>query len=130
MKEEDCSPRTDAERGRGRVLARGQRRIAYVSIAAVVGLGLAACGEGDIKEKDAEWPATAATSTWRSTRGSATRRARTSSVTSPRSSSAARSTYKDLKEDVSWQGFGTGEVDVVIEDWGHPDLEKKFFEGG
>jgi glycine betaine/proline transport system substrate-binding protein len=36
-------------------------------------------------------------------------------------------TYKNLKEDVSWQGFGTGEVDVVIEDWGHPDLEKKFF---
>ncbi len=35
--------------------------------------------------------------------------------------------YKELKEDVSWQGFGTGEVDVVIEDWGHPDLEKKFF---
>lgn len=36
--------------------------------------------------------------------------------------------YKELKEDVSWQGFGTGEVDVVIEDWGHPDLESKFFE--
>ncbi len=35
--------------------------------------------------------------------------------------------YKELKEDVSWQGFGTGEVDVVLEDWGHPDLEKKFF---
>jgi glycine betaine/proline transport system substrate-binding protein len=35
--------------------------------------------------------------------------------------------YKDLKEDVSWQGFGTGDVDIVIEDWGHPDLEKKFF---
>jgi glycine betaine/proline transport system substrate-binding protein len=34
--------------------------------------------------------------------------------------------YKDLKEDVSWQGFGTGEVDIVIEDWGHPDLEQKF----
>ncbi len=38
-------------------------------------------------------------------------------------------TYKALKEDVAWQGFGTGEVDVVIEDWGHPDLEKKFFDG-
>jgi glycine betaine/proline transport system substrate-binding protein len=35
--------------------------------------------------------------------------------------------YKDLKEDVSWQGFGTGDVDIVIEDWGHPDLEDKFF---
>jgi glycine betaine/proline transport system substrate-binding protein len=37
--------------------------------------------------------------------------------------------YKDLKEDVSWQGFGTGDVDIVIEDWGHPDLEKKFMAG-
>jgi glycine betaine/proline transport system substrate-binding protein len=36
--------------------------------------------------------------------------------------------YKNLKEDVSWQGFASGEVDVVIEDWGHPDLEEKFFE--
>ncbi len=35
--------------------------------------------------------------------------------------------YKELKEDVSWQGFGTGEVDVVIEDWGHPELEEQFF---
>ena len=71
--------------------------------------------------------ATAATSTWRSTRGSATRPTPTWSARSWRPSSAARSNYKDLKEDVSWQGFGTGEVDVVIEDWGHPDLEKKFF---
>ena len=31
---------------------------------------------------------------------------------------------KDLKEDVSWQGFDTGEVDVILENWGHPDLEK------
>lgn len=35
--------------------------------------------------------------------------------------------YKDLKEDVAWQGFGQETVDVVIEDWGHPDLEKKYF---
>lgn len=31
---------------------------------------------------------------------------------------------KDLKEDVSWQGFDSGEVDVILENWGHPDLEK------
>jgi len=35
-------------------------------------------------------------------------------------------TNKDLKEDVSWQGFETGEVDVIIEDWGHPELQKKY----
>jgi glycine betaine/proline transport system substrate-binding protein len=35
-------------------------------------------------------------------------------------------TKKDLKEEVSWQGFGTGEVDVVLENWGHDDLKKKY----
>ena len=37
--------------------------------------------------------------------------------------------YKDLKEQVSWAGFGTGEVDVVIENWGHPELVKKYIDG-
>lgn len=35
--------------------------------------------------------------------------------------------YKDLDEQVSWKGFGNGTVDVVIENWGHPELEKKYF---
>ncbi len=35
---------------------------------------------------------------------------------------------KDLKEEVSWQGFGTGEVDAVVENWGHEDLKKKYIE--
>jgi glycine betaine/proline transport system substrate-binding protein len=34
--------------------------------------------------------------------------------------------YKDLDEQVSWKGFGTGEVDVVIENWGHPELQEKY----
>ena len=35
-------------------------------------------------------------------------------------------TEKNLTEQVSWQGFGTGDVDVILEDWGHPDLAKKY----
>jgi glycine betaine/proline transport system substrate-binding protein len=35
-------------------------------------------------------------------------------------------TYKDLKEEVAWQGMGTGEVDVVIENWGHDDLKAEY----
>jgi glycine betaine/proline transport system substrate-binding protein len=35
---------------------------------------------------------------------------------------------KNLKEEVSWQGFGTGQVDVVLENWGHDDLRKKYIE--
>jgi glycine betaine/proline transport system substrate-binding protein len=34
--------------------------------------------------------------------------------------------YKDLDEQVSWKGFGSGAVDVVIENWGHPELQKKY----
>ena len=34
--------------------------------------------------------------------------------------------YKNVKEEVAWQGMGNGEVDVVIENWGHPDLVKKY----
>src|SRR6185436_3770284 len=37
-------------------------------------------------------------------------------------------TKKDLKEEVAWQGFGTGEVDAVVENWGHDDLKKKYVE--
>ncbi|MFF4116688.1 ABC transporter substrate-binding protein [Streptomyces sp. NPDC001714] len=33
---------------------------------------------------------------------------------------------KNLKEQVAWQGFGTGEIDAVLENWGHEDLKKKY----
>lgn len=35
---------------------------------------------------------------------------------------------KTLKEEISWQGFETGEVDVILENWGHPDLEKTYID--
>ena len=35
--------------------------------------------------------------------------------------------YVKTKEEISWAGFGSGEVDVIIEDWGHEDLEKQYF---
>ncbi len=35
---------------------------------------------------------------------------------------------KDLKEEVAWQGFESGEVDVVLENWGHADLVKKYID--
>jgi glycine betaine/proline transport system substrate-binding protein len=37
--------------------------------------------------------------------------------------------YKNLSEEIAWQGFGSGEVDVVIENWGHDDLKAKYVEG-
>jgi glycine betaine/proline transport system substrate-binding protein len=33
---------------------------------------------------------------------------------------------KNIDEQVSWQGFPTGEVDVILENWGHEDLAAKY----
>ena len=35
---------------------------------------------------------------------------------------------KNLKEEISWQGFETGEVDAVLENWGHDDLKKTYIQ--
>jgi len=35
-------------------------------------------------------------------------------------------TKKDLAEEISWQGFESGEVDVIVENWGHPDYEEEY----
>jgi len=37
-------------------------------------------------------------------------------------------TEKNLTEEVSWQGFGTGAVDVILENWGHAELTKTYIE--
>jgi glycine betaine/proline transport system substrate-binding protein len=33
---------------------------------------------------------------------------------------------KHINEQVSWQGFASGQVDAILENWGHDDLAKKF----
>lgn len=33
---------------------------------------------------------------------------------------------KNLKEEVAWQGFATGEIDAVLENWGHEDLKQRY----
>ena len=35
-------------------------------------------------------------------------------------------TATPLAEEVAWPGFETGEIDAILENWGHPDLEKKY----
>jgi glycine betaine/proline transport system substrate-binding protein len=35
---------------------------------------------------------------------------------------------KSITEQVSWQGFGTGEVDVIVENWDHPELKKQYIQ--
>lgn len=37
-------------------------------------------------------------------------------------------TATPLAEEVAWPGLETGEIDVILENWGHPDLEKTYIE--
>lgn len=36
---------------------------------------------------------------------------------------------KTLNEQVAWQGFATGEIDAVLENWGHDDLKSLYIKG-
>jgi glycine betaine/proline transport system substrate-binding protein len=108
---------------------RMSRRLATVAFAAVTGLVLAGCGGGDIKTSDAGsggkcGDLNMAVNPWVGYEASA-------HVVGyvAKTKLGCKVTYKDLKEEVSWQGFGSGTVDVVIENWGHPDLVKKYIDG-
>ena len=88
-------------------------------------LALAACGGGNIQNAPAPsggggQAATAARSTSRSTPGSATRPTRAVVGYVAKSKLGCNVEYKDVKEQVSWQGFGNGEVDVVHGELGPP----------
>jgi len=111
------------------------RRSRLTAVAASAMLALASCGGGEIEEQTREAEERAgeagdcgelnmAVNPWVGYEASAYVVGQVAET-----ELGCRVNYKKLKEDVSWQGFGTGEVDVVIEDWGHPDLENKFFEG-
>jgi glycine betaine/proline transport system substrate-binding protein len=36
--------------------------------------------------------------------------------------------YKELTEQVSWEGFESGAVDAIVENWGHQDLAKTYID--
>jgi glycine betaine/proline transport system substrate-binding protein len=116
------------------MLVSKNRPLKVMAVAAAVAIGASACGGGEIGAQTSENASAAASNAaadcaeinmavnpWVGYEASAYV---VGTVASEKLGCTVN--YKDLKEDVSWQGFGTGEVDVVIEDWGHPDLEKKF----
>jgi glycine betaine/proline transport system substrate-binding protein len=113
----------------GHIGTRARRRWVAVAVAAVAGLVTAGCGGGDIKSTSGSGgqkcgDLNMAINPWVGYEASA-------HVVGyvARTKLGCKVTYKDLKEEVSWQGFGSGTVDVVIENWGHQDLVKKYIDG-
>ena len=107
------------------------RAVRRAALMAVLGLSLAACGGGNIQNAPA--PSGGA--------GQAANCGKLNMAINPwvgyeasahvvgyvaKSKLGCEVEYKNVKEEVAWQGMGNGEVDVVIENWGHPDLVQKY----
>jgi glycine betaine/proline transport system substrate-binding protein len=111
--------------------SRRSRGVGTAAVGAVAALVLTACGGSDIQEQDSTASGgkecgdfNMAINPWVGYEASA-------HVVGyvAKSKLGCKVEYKDLKEEVAWQGFGSGEVDTVIENWGHEDLKKKYVEG-
>jgi len=110
-------------------MKRGLRRFRLVAVAAVVGLGLAGCGGGGIKNADTGGKSDCgdlriAVNPW------------TGYVSNAhvigyvaKTKLGCNVTYPDVKEEVGWQGMASGSIDTIVENWGHQDLVKKYIDG-
>jgi glycine betaine/proline transport system substrate-binding protein len=115
-----------AHRGPGALLRAG-------ALAAVLTLGLAGCGGATIEDSSADGgnsggsgdcgPVNIAVNPWVGYEANA---AVIAEVAETELGCAVE--LKNLKEEVAWQGFATGEVDAIVENWGHPDLTKQYIE--
>jgi glycine betaine/proline transport system substrate-binding protein len=108
-------------------MARGLRRLRLVSAAAVLGLGLAACGGGNINSSDTGkgdcGDLRIAVNPWTGYESNAHVIGYVAQT-----QLGCNVTYLQLKEEPSWQGMSDGTVDTVVENWGHDDLKQKYID--
>jgi glycine betaine/proline transport system substrate-binding protein len=118
---------------KGQRMTRGTRRhrlIGLACVAASAALVLAGCGGGNIKSTDTSAAGgkdcgdlNIAVNPW------------TGYVTNAhligyvaQTKLGCKVAYQDVKEEVGWQGMSNGTIDTIVENWGHPDLKKKYID--
>ncbi len=109
-------------------MARGLRRTGHVALATVVGLGLAACGGGNIEDDDTASGSdcgelTIAINPWTGYIANA----HVIGVVAEQELGCTVD-YPEVKEEVGWQGMADGSIDTIVENWGHDDLIKKYID--
>jgi glycine betaine/proline transport system substrate-binding protein len=112
-------------------MARRLRRTRLVALAAVVGLGLTACGGSDIKDDSSDSAAggkdcgdlNIAVNPWTGYVSNA----HVIGVVA-QEELGCNVTYPEVKEEVGWQGMSDGSIDTIVENWGHPDLVSKYID--
>ncbi|MBF4762146.1 ABC transporter substrate-binding protein [Nocardioides islandensis] len=116
-------------------MARRPRRTQSVVLAAVsvlgMSLGLAACGGGDISDTTtAGGDGGASCGDLRIAVNPWTGYVSNAHVIGQvaKEKLGCNVTYPDVKEEVGWQGMADGSIDTIVENWGHPDLVKKYID--
>jgi len=100
-----------------------------LALAAVVGLGLTACGGGGISDTKASGGGNCgnlriAVNPWTGYVANAHVIGQIA-----KEKLGCTVTYPEVKEEVGWQGMSDGSIDTVVENWGHEDLVKKYIDG-
>ncbi len=103
------------------------RRLRLAAVAAVVALAASACGGGNIKDTKTSASGKScgdfniAVNPWT---GYVADAYVVGQVAKTRL--GCNVAYKNVKEEVGWQGMATGSIDTILENWGHPDLVQKY----
>jgi len=109
-------------------MARGLRRSRLVALAAVVGLGLAGCGGGNIEDTSSAGgddcgDLRIAINPWTGYVANAHVIGQVAEK-----ELGCNVSYPEVKEEVGWQGMADGSIDTIVENWGHADLVKKYID--
>jgi len=110
-------------------MARGKHWLRLGCVAAVVALGLSACGGGDIKNNKTSASGKAcgdfniAVNPWTGYEADAY-----VVGTVAETKLGCNVSYQNVKEEVGWQGMANGTTDTILENWGHEDLVKKYID--
>ena len=108
-------------------MARGLRGYSHIALVTVVGLGLAACGGGNIESDDSAagdcGELNIAVNPWTGYVANA----HVIGMVAEKEL-GCKVEYPEVKEEVGWQGMSDGSIDTIVENWGHPDLIKKYID--
>ncbi len=107
-------------------MARTSNRLRLACVAAALAVTVSACGGGNIKEtKSASGKSCGtvniAVNPWTGYEANAYVIGHLA-----KTKLGCTVNYQDVKEEVGWQGMSAGTTDTIVENWGHPDLVKKY----
>jgi glycine betaine/proline transport system substrate-binding protein len=111
-------------------MARGTRRLQLACVAAALALGLTACGSGNIEDNKSSAGGGKDCGDLRIAVNPWTGYVANAHVIGyvAKTKLGCNVTYSDVKEEVGWQGMASGSLDTIVENWGHPDLVKKYID--